>query len=204
MSINPAYVFEGLLPSDIIKYELTKYNLSERQERQEFIKINKDNYYEKILPNIDIILDEFRFWAARALDHDESEFSMDEFYSNAFKTLVFFRTEIIKYKREGVDIQKAILCSNKIKRDINDQLIGLCNNTDIWLEEWNDLYETLIFGGITIYEIRISSTTDCGGGKDAPKPDLDGRWWGSNPSRNEGISMDVTNNNINILNDDLY
>jgi hypothetical protein len=200
MSINPAYVFEGLLPSDIIKYELTKYNLSERQERQEFIKINKDNYYEKILPNIDIILDEFRFWSY-TVDHDESEFSMDEFYRNAFKTLVFFRTEIIKYKREGVDIQKAILCSNKIKRDINDQLIGLCNNTDIWLEEWNDLYETLIFGGITIYEIRISSTTDCGGGKDAPKPD---RWGWGNPSRNEGISMDVTINNINILNDDLY
>ena len=198
MSINPAYVLERLIPRDLIKYEITTYILSERQERQEFIKTNKDNYYEKILPNIDIILDEFRFWSY-TVDHDGHEF-----YRDAFKTLVFFRNEIIKYKREGVDIQKAILCSNKIKRDINDQLIGLCRVTDKWLEEWNNLYEILIFGGITIDEIRMFSRTDCGGGKDAPKPGIDERWWRSNPSRGEGLSADFTNNNIHILNDDLY
>ena len=185
--INPAYVLEGLIPGDIIKHELTKYKMSERQE---FIKTNKDNYYDRLLPNIYIIQSELMSSYREMSDPDETEI-----YMSALKKLCYFETEVIKYKREGVDIEKAILLSNKIKKDIYEQLMGL-DSTDIWFDQWNNSYETLIFGGIIRDDIWRRSKKSCGGGKDAPKIYLEGYWtyreWDwetkSNPSRECGMN----------------
>ena len=75
--INPAYVLESLIPRDLIKYELTKYNVSDRQER---INDCKKSYYERVIYNSDIFLYDIKNEYERHMQDDYIEFDQENIY----------------------------------------------------------------------------------------------------------------------------
>ena len=86
---NPAYVLESIIPRDLIKYELTKYNLSDKQER---INDCKQSYYERIIYNSDIFLYNIQDEYERQIQDDYIE--LDQ--GNIYEIMLNFQKKIIE------------------------------------------------------------------------------------------------------------
>jgi len=138
--INPAYVFEGLLPSDIIKYELTKYNLSDKQER---INDCKQSYYERVIYNSDIFLYDIQDEYERQEQDDYIEFDQE----NIYEIMLNFQKKMIEYEEKKVNIDKAIVLSIQTLKNIH-------NGCHWWDYDWDVQYETMILGGIERIDLR--------------------------------------------------
>ena len=136
---NPAYVLESILPRDIIKFELTKYNLSERQE-----SINEitDNYYRRIEENSDIILYRIQEEYERQIQDDF--FPLDQ--GDIYGIMLNYQRESIKLGERRETLDKSILLSLKTLNLIHAE----CQWWDV---HWDNEFEILILGGHNINDI---------------------------------------------------
>ena len=137
---NPAYVLESIIPRDLIKYELTKYNLSDKQER---INDSKQSYYERIIYNSDIFLYNIQDEYERQIQDDYIE--LDQ--GNIYEIMLNFQKKIIEYQEKKVNIDKAIILSIQTLNSIH-------YNCQWWDYDWDVQYETMILGGIEINDLR--------------------------------------------------
>ena len=137
---NPAYVLESIIPRDLIKYELTKYNLSDKQER---INDSKQSYYERIIYNSDIFLYNIQDEYERQTQDDYIE--PDQ--GNIYEIMLNFQKKIIEYQEKKVNIDKAIVLSMQTLNNIHDGCYW-------WDYDWDVQFETMILGGIEINDLR--------------------------------------------------
>ena len=138
--INPAYVLESLIPRDLIKYELTKYNVSDRQER---INDCKKSYYERVIYNSDIFLYDIKNEYERQMHDDYIEFDQE----NIYEIMLNFQKKLIEYEKQNLNIDKAIVLSIQTLKNIHNG----CH----WFDyDWDVQYETMILGGIGRIDLR--------------------------------------------------
>ena len=138
--INPAYVLESLIPRDLIKYELTKYNVSGRQER---INECKKNYYERVIYNSDIFLYDIKDEYEKHEMDDYIEFDQE----NIYEIMLNFQKKMIEYEKQNLNIDKAIVLSMQTLKNIH-------NGCHWWNYEWDVQYEIMILGGIERIDLR--------------------------------------------------
>ena len=138
--INPAYVLESLIPRDLIKYELTKYNVSDRQER---INDCKQSYYERVIYNSDIFLYDIKDEYERHIYDDYIEFDQE----NIYEIMLNFQKKMIEYEEKNFNIDKAIVLSIQTLKNIH-------NGCHWWDYDWDVQYETMILGGIERNDLR--------------------------------------------------
>ena len=138
--INPAYVLESLIPRDLIKYELTKYNVSDRQER---INDCKQSYYERVIYNSDIFLYDIKDEYERHIHDGYIEFDQE----NIYEIMLDFQKKMIYYEEQNFNIDKAIVLSIQTLKNIH-------NGCYWWDYDWDVQYETMILGGIERNDLR--------------------------------------------------
>tara|TARA_B100001094_G_scaffold146617_1_gene141972 strand:+ start:271 stop:756 length:486 start_codon:yes stop_codon:yes gene_type:complete len=135
---NPAYVLESIIPRDLIKYELTKYNISDKQER---INECRQSYYERVICNSDNILYHIQNEYERQTLDDYIE--LDQTYSIMLK----FKKKNIEYQENKINIDKAIVLSVQTLKSIHEGCYW-------WDYSWDVQFETMILGGIEINDIK--------------------------------------------------